>query len=134
MTPPKASKRKDDATIMSVDRHGMSHKAKGSADGGQYEPKRGVGGDDDLDSRMAADLAAWDFKTRIERMAAEGNGREATRLARLAGAYAPGDRIPYMDGVQVAVWDGRGLSTGMVHGGQVVEDYFNPSTIHVPVD
>lgn len=34
---------------MSVDRNGMAHEPKGSANGGRFAPKRGVGGDDDLD-------------------------------------------------------------------------------------
>lgn len=33
---------------MTIDAHGMSHRAKGLPDGGQYETKTGMGGDDDL--------------------------------------------------------------------------------------
>lgn len=45
---------------MTVDAHGMSHRPKGTPDGGQYETGFGVGGDADLDTAPAPAISWTD--------------------------------------------------------------------------
>lgn len=72
---------------------------------------------------------AQDVKYRIEALAAKGDARGATRLARKAGAFVKGDRLPYGDGL-AAYWDGRELVSLSIDGSRVeVLDWFDENSL-----
>lgn len=132
---------------MSVDRLNRSHRAKGLPQGvaGTYESTgRGFTADQDLTPPAYAhprrpartredDARAFMYKDEMERLAANGEAADAERMARNAGAFVAGDRLPYLDNVSAAYWDGRTLNTIDFHGYDVeMRDGFDPACITIP--
>lgn len=125
---------------MSVDRNNRSHRPGGlpkgyagtfaSENDGTCAPDvRPPSGDGRRHARTAEDDArAWALKSRIERLAADGDRGQADRLAREAGAYVAGDSLPYGSGY-CALFDGRELNTVEIRGGMVTLAPFMPETI-----
>ncbi|WP_368089536.1 hypothetical protein [Bifidobacterium breve] len=125
---------------MSVDRNNRSHRPGGLPKGyaGTFAPGsdgtcapdvRPPANDTRRRTRTAEDdERAWALKSRIERLAADGDRGQADRLAREAGAYVAGDSLPYGSGY-CALFDGRELNTVEIRGGMVTLAPFMPETI-----
>lgn len=126
---------------MSVDRNNRSHRPGGlpkgyagtfapGSDGTRAPDVRPPSGDGRRPCARTAedDERAWALKSRIERLAADGDRGQADRLAREAGAYVAGDSLPYGSGY-CALFDGRELNTVEIRGSMVTLAPFMPETI-----
>ena len=125
---------------MSVDRNNRSHRPGGlpkgyagtfapGSDGTRAPDVRPPSGDGRRHACTAEDDArAWALKSRIERLAADGDRGQACPPAREAGAYVAGDSLPYGSGY-CALFDGRELNTVEIRGSMVTLAPFMPETI-----
>lgn len=88
----------------------------------------------DLPALIGRDGPAQDVKQRVDDLAAAGRGREAARLARRAGAFVSGEKLPYGTGM-IAAFDGHHLITCDMNDGYVTaRDEFDPASLIVDDD
>lgn len=132
---------------MSVNRNQRPHRPKGLPQGlaGTFDHTNTSSVDTDLTPPVYArkrqtsarsyedDAQSYAYKDHIEQLAASGHLEEADRMARDAGAFLHGERLPYLDNVSAAYWDGHTLSTIDFHGYKItMRDSFDPASITLP--